>query len=136
MDYRKTSAGVEVEATVYGFDDPKEMYSSKLFVMDYKNQPVMNPTIAEINKTQQRALVKALAYAGLGLDVYAGEDLPSAEDMEKSNLASYKLIWEGKQVTMGQVVTAVSKNYESAKKFANTFKGKDLEVFTKLSNLM
>lgn len=77
VDYRQTSAGVEVEAvvTING-----ESYSSKLFVMDYRNKPVLNPNYFDINKTQQRALVKALAIAGLGLNVYAGEDLPSPDD--------------------------------------------------------
>lgn len=77
VDYRQTSAGVEVEAvvTING-----ENYSSKLFVMDYRNKPVFNPNYFDINKTQQRALVKALAIAGLGLNVYAGEDLPSFDD--------------------------------------------------------
>lgn len=77
VDYRQTSAGVEVEAvvTING-----ESYSSKLFVMDYHNKPVLSANYFDINKTQQRALVKALAIAGLGLNVYAGEDLPSPDD--------------------------------------------------------
>ena len=47
--------------------------------MDMRNQPVAKPNIAQINKTQQRCLVKALAMAGLGLNLYAGEDLPMAD---------------------------------------------------------
>ena len=77
VDYRQTAAGVEVEAVV---NISGESYSSKLFVMDYRNKPMLNPTYFDINKTQQRALVKALAIAGLGLNVYAGEDLPSPDD--------------------------------------------------------
>lgn len=78
VDYRQTAAGYEVEAvvTIEGQD-----YSSKLFVMDYRNKALSKATYFDINKTQQRALVKALAIAGLGLSVYAGEDLPE----EKSN---------------------------------------------------
>ncbi|WP_240404199.1 Sak single strand annealing protein, partial [Lactobacillus crispatus] len=37
-------------------------------------------TYFEINKTQMRALTKALAFAGLGLNIYAGEDLPSNDE--------------------------------------------------------
>lgn len=77
VDYRQTAAGVEVEAVV---NISGESYSSKLFVMDYRNKPMLNPNYFDINKTQQRALVKALAIAGLGLNVYAGEDLPSPDD--------------------------------------------------------
>ena len=48
--------------------------------MDNHNKTVMKPNYSQINKTQMRALVKALAFAGLGLNVYAGEDLPSSAD--------------------------------------------------------
>lgn len=77
LDYRKTSVGCEVEVTaiIEGHE-----YTQKLYVMDRFNKPVMNPNIKDINKTQMRCLVKALALAGLGLDVYAGEDLPSTEE--------------------------------------------------------
>lgn len=77
VDYRVTPAGIEVEATV---TVEGESYSSKLYVMDFKNRAVKQATYFEINKTQLRALVKALAFAGLGLNVYAGEDLPSDKD--------------------------------------------------------
>lgn len=76
LDYRITKAGCEVETTVTieGVD-----YTQKLYPMDYRNNPIMNPNIKDINKAQLRCLVKALATAGLGLNVYAGEDLPSNE---------------------------------------------------------
>lgn len=78
-DYLRTEYGVEVEAvvTIQG-----QSYSSKLYVMDFKNR-ALDPnkvTLFEINKTQMRALTKALAFAGLGLNIYAGEDLPSGSD--------------------------------------------------------
>lgn len=80
VDYRLTSVGCEVEVTVI-IDDQR--FTSKLFVMDHKNRTVMRPDYAQINKTQQRCLVKALAYAGLGLNIYAGEDLPSEETVTR-----------------------------------------------------
>lgn len=78
-DYLRTEYGVEVEASV---TIKGETYSSKLYVMDFHNR-ALDPkkvTYFEINKTQMRALTKALAFAGLGLNIYAGEDLPSNED--------------------------------------------------------
>lgn len=77
LDYRITKAGCEVEvtATIQGVD-----YTQKLYPMDSHNNPIMNPNIKDINKAQLRCLVKALATAGLGLNVYAGEDLPSNEE--------------------------------------------------------
>lgn len=77
LDYRKTSVGTEVEVTAI---IEGHRYTQKLYVMDRYNNPIMNPTIKDINKTQLRCLVKALATAGLGLNVYAGEDLPSNEE--------------------------------------------------------
>lgn len=76
LDYRLTSVGCEVETTV---TIEGESQTQKLYVMDRFNTPIMKPTIAEINKTQMRCLVKNLALFGLGLDVFAGEDLPSNE---------------------------------------------------------
>lgn len=76
VDYRLTSAGCEVEVAV---EIEGERFVSKLYVMDNRNRTVLKPDYSQINKTQQRCLVKALAYAGLGLNIYAGEDLPSEE---------------------------------------------------------
>ena len=77
VDYRLTIAGCEVEASVI---IEGQKFSSQLYVMDKRSKAVMKPDYSQINKTQMRALVKALAFAGLGLNVYAGEDLPSEED--------------------------------------------------------
>lgn len=85
LDYRVTPAGCEVKVTV---TIAGEEYSERLYVMDMRNQPVHDPDISQINKTQQRCLVKALAMAGLGLNLYAGEDLPMgdiSEEDEKVN---------------------------------------------------
>ena len=50
-------------------------------VMDAKNQSILltNVKSTDINKAIQRALTKACARHGLGLYIYAGEDLPDAE---------------------------------------------------------
>jgi hypothetical protein len=53
--------------------------TAHLPVMDYKNKPIINPDAFSINTTMQRALVKAIALHGLGLYIYAGEDLPLDE---------------------------------------------------------
>ena len=51
-------------------------------VMDYKNQsiPLEKVTSFDVNKAIQRSLTKAVARHGLGLYIYAGEDLPEAEN--------------------------------------------------------
>lgn len=45
-------------------------------VMDHRNKAVANPDAFLVNKNLQRCLVKNIAAFGLGLSVYAGEDLP------------------------------------------------------------
>lgn len=53
-------------------------------VMDFKNQsiPLDKITSVAVNKTIQRSLTKAVARHGLGLYIYAGEDLPEGEASE------------------------------------------------------
>lgn len=50
-------------------------------VMDYKNKSIPADTVTsfDINKAIQRSLTKACARHGLGLYIYAGEDLPEAD---------------------------------------------------------
>lgn len=50
-------------------------------VLDFKNKsiPLADVTSFDVNKAIQRSLTKAVARHGLGLYIYAGEDLPEAE---------------------------------------------------------
>jgi hypothetical protein len=54
-------------------------------VMDHRNNsiPLEKVTSFEVNKTIQRSLTKAVARHGLGLYIYAGEDLPEGEEKPK-----------------------------------------------------
>lgn len=53
-------------------------------VMDYKNKsiPFESVTSFDVNKAIQRSLTKACARHGLGLYIYAGEDLPEDEQAD------------------------------------------------------
>lgn len=53
-------------------------------VMDFRNQsiPLEKITSFDVNKTIQRSLTKACARHGLGLYIYAGEDLPEEESKQ------------------------------------------------------
>lgn len=53
-------------------------------VMDFKNRsiPADAVTSFDVNKAIQRSLTKAVARHGLGLYIYAGEDLPEGEEPE------------------------------------------------------
>lgn len=45
-------------------------------VLDNNNRPIAEPDVFQLNTSIQRATVKAIALHGLGLYIYAGEDLP------------------------------------------------------------
>jgi hypothetical protein len=53
--------------------------TSQLPVLDYKNKAVINPDAMAVNTAMQRCLAKAIALHGIGLYIYAGEDLPQNE---------------------------------------------------------
>lgn len=64
-------------------------------VMDYRNASIQKDKVTsmDVNKAIQRSLTKACARHGLGLYIYAGEDLPSgeAEKMSADDEADYEL---------------------------------------------
>lgn len=76
VPYLTTPTGTMVESTVTieGND-----YTEQLYVMDNRNRVVINPNQQQIDKTKKRCETKAIALAGLGLNLYAGEDLPMGD---------------------------------------------------------
>jgi len=59
----------------------KKRYSYKT---KFGDKTVEAATSFDVNKTIMRCLVKNLAMFGLGLYIYAGEDLPDTNDLDKS----------------------------------------------------
>ena len=59
-------------------------------IMDFRNQaiPLERVTSTDMNKAIQRSLTKACARHGLGLYIYAGEDLPEGEVQPAQNQPS------------------------------------------------
>lgn len=68
-----------VSCTVTAFGKPITMH---LPVMDHRNQAIKNPDAFAVNKNMMRCLVKAIACHGLGLYIYAGEDVPHEPEPE------------------------------------------------------
>jgi len=62
---------VLVTVTMFG----KPM-TCQLPVLDYKNKAIQDPDAFQVNTAIMRCMTKALALHGLGLYIYAGEDLP------------------------------------------------------------
>ena len=72
------SVEVSVSVTVSDGENSLTRYMW-LPVIDHKNNAVKHPDAFVINKNKMRCLVKCIAMFGLGLYIYAGEDLPEAE---------------------------------------------------------
>lgn len=72
------SAMVKVSVTIKG--DTKWC---SLPVMDHRNKAIKQPDAFAVNTATMRCLAKAIAMHGLGLYIYAGEDLPEEEKQEK-----------------------------------------------------
>jgi hypothetical protein len=59
--------------------------TAQLPVMNNQNKSMINPDSFAVNTAMQRCLAKAIALHGLGLYIYAGEDLPEDEEPPKVN---------------------------------------------------
>ena len=75
-------------------------------VMDYKNKsiPIENVTSFDVNKAIQRSLTKACARHGLGLYIYAGEDLPEEEAAEKQDASR-----NAKNIAANNIISGLAK---------------------------
>lgn len=82
------TAWVKTGVTIEGME-----HIEYLPIMDYRNQsiPLEKITSMDMNKAIQRSLTKAAARHGLGLYIYAGEDIPlseaEAKELEKEQAA-------------------------------------------------
>lgn len=72
LPYLKTEVGYFVECSV---NINGLVKTQMMAVLDFKNQTAMSPKANDINKSQMRALTKAIALHGLGIDLWAGEDI-------------------------------------------------------------
>ena len=75
-------------------------------VMDYKNKsiPAENVTSYDVNKSIQRSLTKACARHGLGLYIYAGEDLPEEEAAERQDASR-----NAKNIAANNIISGLAK---------------------------
>ena len=77
--YMRTETGYFVQVTV-DVDGVKRTQVHP--VLDNRNNPIMEPNAFHINTSIQRCLAKAIALHGLGLYIFAGEDLPEADPID------------------------------------------------------
>jgi len=103
-------------------------------VMDFKNKsiPADNVTSFDVNKAIQRSLTKAVARHGLGLYIYAGEDLPEEEAKVKEEEAKAKEEAKKKPATPEQVkeILALTPDENLQKVMLDYYKVKKFEDLT------
>lgn len=88
LPYLKTETGFYVECEVKVGDVSRKQMMP---VLDNRNKPLSSPNAFEINKSQMRTLAKCIALHGLGLDLWAGEDIDDISPAE-SNPANRAII--------------------------------------------
>ena len=98
----KGNTYVQTTVTIEG-----ESHSEIYPVLDFKNKAMPFPDSFAVNTALQRCLVKTIAYFGLGLNIYAGEDLPvmDTEESKKEWQANVDRIKDqfGKATSTAQV---------------------------------
>jgi hypothetical protein len=77
MCLRNGTAMVKVSVEIKG-----DIKTCILPVMDNRNRAIVDPDAFAVNTAIMRCLAKAIAMHGLGLYIYAGEDLPESEKVE------------------------------------------------------
>ena len=113
-----------VWVTVTVFDKPM---TCQLPVMDHRNKAIPNPDAFQVNTAIMRCMTKALALHGLGLYIYAGEDLPDTGPLDPQEVAKHiEAIGEAK--TIEELQTAFKAAYKAGAGASDT---DAIKAFTK-----
>lgn len=103
-------------------------------VMDFTNKSIKTADVTsfDVNKTIQRSLTKACARHGLGLYIYAGEDLPEDEQQElpKVDDAAQKKIYI---LSINKLLEDTSTNGKQMLNFTNEKYGTAAQAFADLN---
>lgn len=120
MVYTKVTAdGITHEMWLPVMDGANHAMKSERYEIQtkYKKIPVEPATMFDVNKTIMRCLTKNLAMFGLGLYIYAGEDLPETETPEAKAPEPVKC------PKCGKIITPIKKQDGSIAQPADILKG-------------
>lgn len=123
------SCFVKVGVTVGGVE-----YIEYFPIMGLKNDAIRatSVTMTDVNKALQRAFVKACARHGLGLYIYAGEDVPEAEKnapVEVSNATDFKSV-QTDVINLVKKLVSTSAEQEVTRYIMEMFPGIKLSMTT------
>ena len=126
--FMNTDCGHFVKVTVTADGIPMSQVHP---VLDNRNKPIENPNSFQINTSIMRCLAKAIALHGIGLHIFAGEDLPPSTPLSQEQRAEIVGLLEthGKKIDKdfyGKVMESV----EGQKINQENFK----QMFTRLEN--
>ena len=99
-----------VFCTVHAFGKSR---TAQLPVMDFRNKAIHNPDAFSVNTAMQRCLAKAISLHGLGMYIYAGEDLPMVEIKESETKEGSEAIKKDKAANEDQIKAIVNAPKES-----------------------
>ena len=107
-------------------------------VINNMNKAISNPNAMDVNTAMMRCLVKCISLFGIGLYIYAGEDLPNEE---VPDLTAEANLWVGSimdcksidelKVTYGKAYAALSKDKLAVAKISAAKDAKKAELGTK-----
>jgi hypothetical protein len=87
--------------------------TAQLPVMDYKNRAIVSPNAMEVNTAMQRCLAKAIALHGIGLYIYAGEDLPDDGNAAPASTSSRITPVAGSLASLSKIEQDMAKDIAS-----------------------
>lgn len=129
------TAWVKTGVTIEGIE-----HIEYLPIMDYRNKsiPLTDLTSFHVNSSIQRSLTKAIARHGLGLYIYAGEDIP-ADEVSSKTPAEPKVVtlnigdenWEkvlrwvaaNKEKGLAEIIKTLQTKYKVSAKAKTALKG-------------
>lgn len=90
--------------------------TAQLPVMNNQNKAMPNPDAFAVNTAMQRCLAKAIALHGLGLYIYAGEDLPDEESVDLTDLCTHWIDNINECLDMDTLKSAYGQAYKALSK--------------------
>jgi hypothetical protein len=112
--------------------------TSQLPVLNHQNKAISNPNAMDVNTAMQRCLAKAIALHGLGLYIYAGEDVPEEPTPDLTEGANFWVENINKCTTIEELknaysnaYTVLSKDKSAIAKIATAKDAKKAELGTK-----
>ncbi len=86
--------------------------TAQLPVMDHRNKAISEPDAFQVNTAMQRCLAKAISLHGIGLYIYAGEDLP--EEAKEDPTDHLKIVSEAENMEdLKQAFTTAYKAFKN-----------------------